>query len=308
VLHLTELHYRKSLPGLPATAVFGADGYIGSNILAGLRRANPDCVGVGRRPSAGSTGFDLADPDIAPLGLKSRGITHAVIAAGITQLSLCEQNPAATRAVNVHGVTELSRQLSIEGIRVVTFSSDYVFDGIDGSYLENSPVNPLNEYGRQKVELESRLLGSGDRDILVIRLSKVFDVCWGSGTLLDEIASRLLRGIPVQAATDQYFCPVLIDDVVMAVLYLLVSEKAGIVHLCAPARTSRLDLAFKVADVFGCSRELVQRISLNDLDDKLCRPLDTTMVCTHIDQMPPGCFTSLDSCIARLQSNYVNRG
>ena len=182
-----------------------------------------------------------------------------------------------------------------------------MFDGIDGSYLGNSPVNPLNEYGRQKVELENRLLGSGDRDILVIRLSKVFDASCGSGTLLDEIASSLLRGIPVKAAADQYFCPVLIDDVVMAVLYLLVSEQTGIVHLCAPTRTSRLDLAFKVADAFGCSRELVQSISLNDLDDKLCRPPDTSMVCTHIAQMPPGCFTPLDSCIARLQNNYANR-
>jgi dTDP-4-dehydrorhamnose reductase len=297
---LTELQQANSLQTAPITVVFGADGFIGGHLLSRLSQDNPLCFGVGRRSSS-QTFLDLARPDIRPLELTKRGITHAVIAAGISGVAACERSPEETRRVNVLGTAELVRQLRGEGLRVVALSSDYVFDGIDGNYMENSPVNPLNEYGRQKVEMEKDLL-QDDGDVLVIRLSKVFDTVPGSGTLLDEMASDLLRGMPVRAAVDQYFCPTLIDDLVQALYGLLSSNLAGLLHLCAPLRTSRFDLAARVAKAFGCPDGLVQSISLHDLDGGFCRPLDTSMVSARIDRIS---FTSMDSCIEQLLHGYA---
>jgi len=305
VLNVTKQQPGISLQAVPATVVFGADGFVGSNILAFLRRVNPDCVGSGRRFVDDSFFLDLACPDIRPLGLRERGISHAVIAAGVSGVVVCEQQPAKTRAVNVEGTAELARQLNSAGIRVLALSSDYVFDGIGGNYVESSPVNPLNEYGCQKADMESALLDS-DGDVLLVRLSKVFDTRPGSGTLLDEMVGRMRQGKAVSAARDQIFCPTHIDDIAAVLRQLLVSGLTGIVHLCAPTKTSRLELALKVADAFGYSSELVHEIRLRDLGTNVLRPLDTSMIPTHFEQMPPGRFTSLDASIARLKSNYGN--
>lgn len=292
------------LPVMPATAVFGADGYIGRNLLRVLRQANPDSVGVGRRSGTGHLFLDLARPDTGPLKLKSRGITHAVIAAGITKVALCEREPERSRTVNVLGSVELARQLRQDGVRVIALSSDYVFDGRTGGYDEHAPVKPLNGYGRQKAEMEEALFRICSGDVLVVRLSKVFDTIRGSGTLLDEMAGKLLGGGIVRAAFDQFFCPTLIDDVVSGVLHLLASERTGVVHLCSPVRVSRLQLAGRLAASLGCDPGLVQRISLRELDEDFARPLDTSMLCTRIAGMPPERFTSVDDCIARMNSNY----
>ncbi len=305
MLHLTEIKEENGLPGVPATVVFGAEGFVGSNILAGLRKANPGCLGAGRRSGGSLPCLDLVKPDIRPLGLQARGITHAVIAAGIAGIVACEKEPEATRAVNVCGTAELARQLACEGIRVVALSSDYVFDGVDGNYLESSPVNPLNEYGRQKVAMESSLLGCDGCDILVVRLSKVFDLRCGSGTLLDEMAGKMVRVVPVATAHDQIFCPTHIDDVAAIMQRLLASDLSGIVHLCAPEAISRLQLARRVADIFGCDQGLVHAISLTDLGEMFERPLNTSMACHLLAERFPYRFRTLDACIEELGENYL---
>jgi dTDP-4-dehydrorhamnose reductase len=287
-------------------AIIGASGFIGKQILTALRSVNHLTVGTSRSPCAGLIHLDLASPDVDALRLNTCGITHAIIAAAVSSVAECERDPIVTRLVNVEGSLRLAHQLCREGIRTVAFSSDYVFDGADGQYVEEAPVNPLNEYGRQKAELEKGLMDITGGNVLIIRLSKVFDVIRGSGTLLDEMASNLSQGLPVLAAADQFFCPTFIEDVVAAVLHLIASERTGIVHLCAPTKISRLQLARKVACSFGCRLDLVQEISLQDLGENFRRPLDTSMVCTRLTDMETFPFTNLEECIINLKHNYQN--
>lgn len=284
--------------------MFGADGFLGSAILAGLSRVNLRCIGIGRRGCGDRPCLDLARPDSGSLQLARQGISHAVIAAGITGIAACERDPATTGNVNVRGTAELARQLQAEGIRVVALSSDYVFDGTRGGYAEDSAVNPLNEYGRQKVALENALLDRGGNS-LVVRLSKVFDTRPGSGTLLDEMAGRMVRGGTVHAARDQVFCPTHLDDVVAVLSELLAGELTGIVHLCAPEAVSRLQVAGRVADAFGCDRELIRPISLGELPEAFARPLNTSMVCHRLAERFPGRFRTLGESVAQLKENYA---
>jgi dTDP-4-dehydrorhamnose reductase len=291
-------------PGVPVTAVFGSGGFIGSSILAGLSLLNPCSVGVSRRRNDGLADFDLAAPDIRSLGLKKLGVTHAVIAAGVSSVAACELEPARTRAVNVAGTVELARQLREEGVQIIALSSDYVFDGVTGNYDEQSLVNPLNSYGRQKVEMERLLLDSCGDSVLVVRLSKVFDTIRGSGTLLDETVAQLLSGRPVRAAFDQYFCPTFIDDIVAAISFLLTADQSGVLHCCAPTKVNRHDLALMLAHAFGYSDESVEKISLRDLGEPFLRPLDTSMVSARLAGIWPFSFRSLDRCMEELKCGY----
>jgi dTDP-4-dehydrorhamnose reductase len=303
-MRMTENNASDNRPYVPVTAVFGADGFIGRNILAGLSLVNPCTVGVSHRINDGLAYFALVAPDIRSLGLKNLGVTHAVIAAGVSSVAACELEPARTRVVNVTGTVELARQLREEGVHVIALSSDYVFDGVTGNYDEESLVNPLNSYGRQKVEMERLLLESCGDGVLVVRLSKVFDTIRGSGTLLDEMVAQLLSGCPVLAASDQYFCPTFIDDIVAAIGILLTTDHSGILHCCASTKMNRHDLALMLAHAFGCRDALVKKISLSDLGEPFPRPLDTSMVSVRLADMWPFRFRSLDSCIDELRCCY----
>lgn len=84
-----------------------------------------------------------------------------VLAAGMANPDLCEDRPGEAYAVNVDGtrnVAEASR-----GRHLTFFSTDQVFDGKAGPYSEGDRADPINVYGRTKLEAErigrTRLLG-----------------------------------------------------------------------------------------------------------------------------------------------------
>jgi dTDP-4-dehydrorhamnose reductase len=141
-------------------------------------------------------------------------------------------------------------------------------------------------------------------NVLILRLGKIFDLKPGGGTLLDEMAGKLVRGEKIKAAGDQIFCPTHVDDLVNIILTLLSTDLSGILHLCAPSGISRYDLALRVCRTFGCDETLVQEISLHDLGETFVRPLDTSMRCPRLAQCMDYRFRPLDDCIENLKSGY----
>ena len=84
----------------------------------------------------------------------------------------CETQRNQARSVIVGGISNLIKY-SKKQCRIIHFSSDYIFDGIKGDYVESDTPNPLNYYGRLKLESEN-LLRSSNRNFAIIRCSAVF--------------------------------------------------------------------------------------------------------------------------------------
>lgn len=289
--------------GAPLAAVFGAGGFLGSRLLAAIRREHPAAPGFARTPGPGLLPFRLGDTEVDSLALE--GCRWAVLAAAATRLGQCEADPAGTRAVNVEATLDTAARLSRRGIRVLWFSSDCVFDGLGGPYDDDAPTAPLNEYGRQKAEVERRLAEATGGDALVVRLGKVYTLQKGDGSLLDEMAARLSAGSVVRAARDQVFCPTLDSDVVQGVLALMQAEARGVANLCAPEAASRLEMAQAIRRALGAAPELVEDISLDDLAEAFARPKRTPMRCGALGRIGFTRFFPLGDAIAAVVGNYL---
>ena len=87
----------------------------------------------------------------------------AVLAAAVTKLDACERDPEATARVNVEANLALAAMLASQGVYVVFLSSNQVFDGTRPHRLGSEPTSPQTVYGRQKAEVESRLLARTTR-------------------------------------------------------------------------------------------------------------------------------------------------
>jgi dTDP-4-dehydrorhamnose reductase len=289
---------------LPRTVVIGAGGYIGRHLLAAYKGVYPDTLGVdvmGDWPHL----LDLAAPDIRPWKLRESEYGYAIIAAAITGLARCEQDKEFTRARNVTGTLELARQLAAEGVIPVFFSTDNVFDGRTGGYDDEAPTKPLNEYGAQKAEMERRLPEVTGGRYLITRLGKVFGLVCGDRTLLDEMASRFTQGQEVAAARDQIFCPVLVGDVVRAILALQRVGATGLFNVCGPEVWSRFDLAIALARALGVNPSLVKSISLDDLKEPFGRPKRGDLVCRRLRATLSFEFQPMAASIAAVARNYA---
>ena len=296
------------MKGLPNTAVFGAEGYLGKALYRAVCKVQPGALGTSRRStSSGLAHFDLREPSIRCLGLKGRGVKAAIIAAGVSG-GACMRVPQESRAVNVDGTRALIHELLECGILPVFLSTDNVFDGSKtaGGYDDNDIPSPVTEYGRQKAEVENALKESA-MPFLVIRLSKVFGLERGDGTLLDELAGSMGTGQAVRAAYDQVFCPTLLDDVAGATLRVLASPLRGVVNVCSPEAWSRYDLAMALAAALGCAPSLVHRVSLDDVFPGEGRPRRTVLTCRRLEQETGFRFTPMETCIARIAGHYRSR-
>lgn len=296
---------------LPKTAIIGAYGFIGSYFLKAYRNIFPDCIGTARKPKGGNIlPFDLLSPNITPLRLAETNHKEALVLAGVTKISECEKNREITWKVNVDGTLELIRQLVSEGIKPIFTSSDYVFDGYTGNYLDDTPSNPNTVYGLQKAEVEARISEICNGRYLIIRPGKTFSLKKGDGSLLDEMASILAKGRTIRAAYDQIFCPIFISDLIEAVAALQVHGASGKINVCSTEAWSRYDMALEMAKAMEFDSRMVHRISLDEIEFGRIRPKNTSMEIERLTRETKCKFTPISDCIEHVAKNWVagNRG
>ena len=288
---------------IPRSLVIGGDSFIGGRLMDEYRKEYPETPGTSRR--AGTRWpMDLADPDLNALDLDP-SIKEIVLVAALARVADCERDPEFTRKVNVDGTLKLIRQGVERGLKPVFFSTDYVFDGVNGPFAEDAPTDaPQTQYGRQKAEVERLLPEISGGNYLIIRPGKVFDFRKGDGTLYDEMAAKFAGGETVRAATDQFFAPVFIDDLVRGTIELQRKGRTGAFNLCMPEAASRYDMARGVLECMGREEGLLQSISLSDLGEEFPRPRRTDMSTDRTQPEFDFKFVTLAEAYRRVADNY----
>jgi dTDP-4-dehydrorhamnose reductase len=157
------------------------------------------------------------------------------------------------------------------GIRLVTFSSDLVFDGTKGRpYVESDPTGPLNVYGRTKVEGERLALEAHD-GALVVRTGAFFGP-WDRHNFVTLALERIASGEGLCAPEDQVVSPTYVPDLVQSSLDLLIDGERGIWHLANRGEVTWAALARLAAQAAGLDPSLVRGVATSVLALPAPRP------------------------------------
>lgn len=176
--------------------------------------------------------FDLTDRDSVH-GVVQRHRPNVVVnAAAFTQVDLAENEPELCRAVNVHGVEILLEACRDVGARILQISTDYVFDGRQGSpYSESDRPNPLNTYGRTKWEAEQIVAQAPDH--LILRAAGLFGPGGPTATrnFVDIMLKLAEQETSLRVVEDQVTSFTYTLDLAAAIKALLESEEKGLFHV-----------------------------------------------------------------------------
>jgi len=229
--------------------------------------------------------LDIADPD-AVAGVMDRYRPWAVVnAAGFVRVDDAEREPWACYRENTTGPETLAASCAERGIKLVTFSSDLVFDGEHNRpYIESDDVTPINVYGCSKAQAE-RLVLKALPSALVVRTSAFFGP-WDEYNFVTIALRTLASGESFVAAADACISPTYVPDLVHTAVDLLIDGAQGIWHLANVGALSWADLARLAAATAGIHPGGVIGVPTSELHHAARRPLYSVLGSERAALMP----------------------
>jgi dTDP-4-dehydrorhamnose reductase len=206
--------------------VLGAAGQLGSELVR--------LIGEG----SGFTHHEVSVTDLDALDelLSSRRPGLVFNCAAYNAVDQAETESDVAYAVNSEGAANVAMACARHGVRLVHFSTNFVFDGgLERPYVESDLPAPLSVYGSSKLEGEQRVLELLP-EALVIRTAAVFGDTGSAikgGSFPDRILARAERGEPLRVVADQTVNPTYTGDLAPAAIQLAEQGLEGVLHVVA---------------------------------------------------------------------------
>lgn len=202
------------------------------------------------------TQLDLAEPANFEKIILPIAPNFIINTAAYTAVDKSETEQALAYTVNATAVETLaliSKQLAIP---FITYSTDYVFNGMATEpYLTDTKVDPVNYYGSTKAAGESLAMAANEQTI-VIRTSWVFSA---HGNNFVKTMLRLMKEREnLNIVADQKGRPTYAKDLALATMQIVQSIQAGqsiagIFHYANTGETTWFDFAAKIKQIAGLS-------------------------------------------------------
>lgn len=283
--------------------ITGASGLLGGYLVRAARSRSLDAAfASGTTPGGHDPRWSSLDltGERAVADLWDRMHPDLVIhAAALTNVDLCERDPALADAVNRGAVELLARQAAAHGARLVQISTDSVFDGSRGGYSETDEPAPVNVYARTKVAAEQEAATVDDH--LVVRTNFFGRSSRGHG-LAEWLLGELAAGKPIVGFSDVVFSPLYCGDFAELLLDLALGDERGILHLGGSGSVSKLEFAKLIAAAYGFDPSLVQPGRLADADLTAPRPLNTSLAVDRAERVLGRSLPPIESGIAAMRA------
>ena len=253
----------------PTALITGAGGLIGGYLVSTAARWAPqwNVRGVTRAEA------DLTDPmQVQELWRQCRP-SLVIHCAALSRTGACEQDPAQARCINVEATERLAGLA--RDIPFIFLSTDQVFDGAKGWYVETDAVHPLNVYGQTKAEAEQVVLENQAHSIVRIALTAGTSPTHDR-SFVEDMLRTAAKGAKLTLFTDEFRCPIPAGALARALWEFAAQPRAGLYHLGGSERLSRWEIGELLARRYPELRPWIQPGSVVDYHGPP-RPPDLSM-------------------------------
>jgi len=222
--------------------VIGARGMLGRAVVSRLLERE---IVVDTPPLAT---LDLAKDDTIALGVGARR-RLVINCAAYTDVDGAEASEELATTINGHGVSVLAGACRNAGALLVTYSTDYVFNGAAATpYQTDQALDPLNAYGRSKAAGERALAAAGGES-LNIRTSWLY-APWAKNFVRTIAAAARARPL-LRVVHDQRGRPTSAEHLARASLRLIEAGATGNHHVTDGGECTWFELATEIVRLAG---------------------------------------------------------
>ncbi len=282
--------------------VTGADGQLG-NEFRKLARSRYDLefifTDIGE--------LDITKESEVNAFLDKNRVNYILNCAAYTAVDKAEEEPEKADLLNSHAVKILGGISNDRDIRLIHFSTDYVFDGTKKSpYTEEDTPHPVTIYGKSKLEGEKIIRKS--KNCMIIRTSWLYSA---SGNNFVKTIMRISREKDeLQVVSDQIGSPTWANDLARTTLIIIDRTKNNktrdrylLYHYSNEGTCTWYDFATEIVKLAGFTIK-IRPVHTEDYPAKAPRPsysvLDTTKIRNELGIKIPDWKESLQHCITEI--------
>ncbi len=232
-------------------AITGSSGLVGSRIVELLK---DDFYFI----KLSSKEFDITNQKQVNSILSKLDFDIFLHSAAYTKVDEAEREKKLVYKINVDGTRNVFNAVQQLNKKFIYISTDFVFDGRNPPYFEDSLANPISEYGRSKYEGEKIVAGRG----MIVRISYPYRIGFEQKKdFVRTIFERLQQKQILNAVNDSLITPTFVDDIAYGLKYLLQNYTPEIFHLVGADSLSPYAACNLVAQTFTLDKKLIKPIT-----------------------------------------------
>ena len=227
--------------------------------------------------------------------------------------------------MNVDGSRIIARASQHIDANLIHMSTDVVFDGEHAPYKESDLPNPIHAYGKSKA-LAEQIVREEYAHPIIVRTSLLYGF-----DPIDPRTQQMLNGEMPRLFSDEYRCPILVNDLADALIEIATLSLRGaerrsnlpiqhgdcfvarfanaprddmpfsIINIAGPQRLSRYDFGLKLARAVGVEPRFESALSASH---PAPRPRDCTLDISLAQQILKTRLQSVDEALA---NHFANR-
>jgi len=264
-------------------AITGGGGFVAGSVIEQAPAGWEVHALSGKAPLAERPGLvwrtlDLKRPAEVRATLNAICPDVVIHAAAIGDIDFCETHPYAARAFNVVLTAAVAESCARRNARLIFLSTDNVFDGKRGNYVEEDRPRPVNLYARTKVEAET-IISAVRADAVIARVALVMGfACLGRGSsFLERTVPMLREGRSIYVPPEEIRTPIDVVTLGQSLAELVESDFRGILHLAGSEALDRLSLTRRLVERLGFPAQGVLPQPAGDIAGRAKRPIDVSL-------------------------------
>jgi dTDP-4-dehydrorhamnose reductase len=249
--------------------IIGANGQLGTEILAEYQRGGNETVGLSH------TDIDISSLESTRSVLTAIHPTLIVNTAAMHHVENCEKEPLRAYEVNALGARNLAIVARELDAKLIHFSTDYVFDGSKNRpYVEADPPAPLNVYGNTKLAGEAFIRDTAEK-YFIVRTSALYgrSPCRAKGgrNFVELMLKLAGERDELRVVNDEIVSPTSTTELARQTVLLGRSDCFGLYHATAEGSCSWYEFAQKIFEMAKVRTNLIVA-SPHEFPAKVPRP------------------------------------
>jgi dTDP-4-dehydrorhamnose reductase len=290
--------------------VTGASGLLGANLIVDALNEH-NMIGIYHQHGMEIEGAEILSADLSQIDA-ARSVMQrckpdwVVHAAAATSLEACENDPEMAFRLNrdmAGYVAEAAREV---GAGLIHISTDAVFDGEKGAYVETDPPNPLSVYAQSKWAGEQVVL-EAHPDAAIVRTNFFGWNLQPKQSLAEMFLDHLETGKRCRGFADVTVTTILVNDLVQLIMKMIEVGGSGTYHVGGGECVSKYDFGVRLAGVFGLDGSLIEPISVAEMNFKAKRANNLCMLGDKIEQALGVELPKIDDGLKRFRDLRTNK-